>query len=69
MARLRRVLRVLMHIGHLLSSLLSREMEFDADRHAIHVAGHEPFIATMRLLPDRCLGVLAQAIEALTPGA
>jgi len=47
----RRVLWVLMHIGHLLSSLLSRQMEFDADRHAIHVTGHQPFIATMRLLP------------------
>ena len=47
----RLVLRGLMRIGHLLSMLLSRQMEFDADQHAVRVAGHQTFAQTMRLLP------------------
>jgi Zn-dependent protease with chaperone function len=46
----RLVLRLLMRIGHLLSMLLSRQMEFDADQHAVRVAGHQTFAQTMRLL-------------------
>lgn len=35
----RRVLSLLLHLGHLLSAYLSRQMEFDADRHAAVLAG------------------------------
>ena len=47
----RRILWILMQIGHLLSMLLSRQMEFDADQYAVRVTGHRSFIETMRLLP------------------
>jgi hypothetical protein len=51
----RLILRVLMLIGHLVSSLLSRQMEFDADRHAYRVVGCEAFASALRDLPVVCL--------------
>jgi Peptidase family M48 len=47
----RRVLWLLMVIGHLFSSLLSRQMEFDADRHAFRLVGRDPFSSALRELP------------------
>lgn len=47
----RRVLWLLMMVGHLFSSLLSRQMEFDADRHACRLVGREPFASALRELP------------------
>lgn len=47
----RGVLYVLMMVGHLMSSLLSRQMEFDADRHAFRLVGREPFASALRDLP------------------
>ncbi len=47
----RRVLWILMMIGHLFSSILSRQMEFDADRHAFRLVGKEPFASALRELP------------------
>ncbi len=40
----RRVLWGLMYLGHLVSSYLLRQMEFDADRYQAHVIGTESFI-------------------------
>ncbi|MBA2480284.1 MAG: M48 family metalloprotease, partial [Planctomycetes bacterium] len=51
----RRVLWVLMMIGQLVSSLMSRQMEFDADRSAVRVVGHEHFSSMLRELPVICL--------------
>lgn len=47
----RQVLKVLMLVGHLFSSLLSRQMEFDADRHAARLTGREAFASALRELP------------------
>ncbi len=47
----RGVLYLLMMIGHLMSSLLSRQMEFDADRHAFRLVGRDPFASALRELP------------------
>jgi Zn-dependent protease with chaperone function len=47
----RGVLFLLMMLGHALSSLLSRHMEFDADRHAFRLVGREPFATALRELP------------------
>jgi Zn-dependent protease with chaperone function len=47
----RRVLWLLMMIGNLVSSLLSRQMEFDADRHAFRLVGRDPFSSALRELP------------------
>lgn len=47
----RRVLWLLMMLGHLFSSLLSRQMEFDADRHAFRLVGRDPFASALRELP------------------
>jgi len=44
----RQLLRVLMNIGLLFSSLLLHEMEFDADRYEARVAGSDQFAATNR---------------------
>ena len=35
------------YVGHIFSGSLSREMEYDADRHAIHLAGSRAFIESM----------------------
>jgi len=42
----RRVLWALMHLGHALSSFLSRQMEFDADRYSARLVGCEVQAAT-----------------------
>lgn len=47
----RGVLFLLMMLGHAISSLLSRHMEFDADRHAFRLVGREPFSSALRELP------------------
>jgi Zn-dependent protease with chaperone function len=44
----RRVLWLLMHAAHLLSCGMSRQMEFNADRYEINLAGSEAFVRTMR---------------------
>ena len=47
----RLVLWLLMHVAHLCSSLLSRQMEFNADRHAMNMVGNNEFIKTLKSLP------------------
>jgi len=54
----RRILWVLMHIGAIVSSFLSRQQEFDADRYEARMVGSETFAATSRRLHE--LGVAAQ---------
>ena len=44
----RRILWLLLHIGHGLSSFLSRQMEHDADRHAMALAGSASAANAMR---------------------
>ena len=44
----RRVLRALMWLGHMMSNVLLREMEFDADRHALRMVGEEAFGSALR---------------------
>jgi Zn-dependent protease with chaperone function len=51
----RRVLWVLMWIGHLVSCFMLRQMEYDADRHEARFAGSETFQQTARRLAE--LGV------------
>lgn len=51
----RRVLWVLMVIGQFISSILMRQMEYDADHYEIQLSGSEAFIATARRL--RVLGL------------
>src|SRR6266850_2479785 len=46
----RRVLWVLMHIGHAISCFMLREMEYDADRYETRVAGSESFGRTISKL-------------------
>ncbi|MCA9119619.1 MAG: M48 family metalloprotease [Planctomycetaceae bacterium] len=43
----RALLWVLMMVGHAVSGMLLREMEFDADRHEARLAGSEEFTTTM----------------------
>ena len=43
-------LRGLMWVGNLVSSFMLRQMEYDADRYEVHVAGTEAFAATSRTL-------------------
>ena len=50
----RGILWVLMMIGQLFTSVLSRQMEFDADRHAARLVGREPFASALRELPVLC---------------
>lgn len=52
----RAVLRGLFHVGTMVSAWFSRQMEFDADRHAASLVGSEPFgEALLRLSPlDAC---------------
>jgi Zn-dependent protease with chaperone function len=42
----RRVLWVLMHIGHVMSAYLSRQMEYNADKHQVQVVGSSGFRPT-----------------------
>ncbi|HTN74900.1 MAG TPA: M48 family metallopeptidase, partial [Pirellulaceae bacterium] len=44
----RKILWALMMVGHFVSSFLSREMEFDADRYEARLAGGESFESCMR---------------------
>ena len=46
----RQLLKGLMHVALLLSSALSRQMEFNADSHAYGRVGHEAFSESMRNL-------------------
>ncbi|MBN2296014.1 MAG: M48 family metalloprotease [Pirellulales bacterium] len=46
----RRILWVLMMIGHIVSSLMLRQMEFDADRHEARLAGSDVFEETAHQL-------------------
>ena len=55
----RRVLWVLMHVGHLVSGFMSRQMEFDADRYETRMVGTKTFEATAVRLSD--LGLAWQA--------
>lgn len=48
----RRVLWVLMWIGHLVSCFMLRQMEFDADRHEARFAGSDSFQQTARRLAE-----------------
>lgn len=52
----RRVLWVLMMVGHVVSSFLSRQMEFDADRYAARMVGGNVFAETTRRLLELSLG-------------
>lgn len=45
------VLWLLMHVAHLCSSLLSRQMEFNADRHAMNMVGNSDFINALKFIP------------------
>jgi Zn-dependent protease with chaperone function len=54
----RRILWVLMMVGQLISSVLMRQMEFDADHYEIQSGGTEAFIATSRRM--RILNVGSQ---------
>lgn len=51
----RRILWVLMLIGHTLSMFLSRQMEYDADQYEILVAGSEAFRSSALMLPALAL--------------
>jgi Zn-dependent protease with chaperone function len=55
----RRVLWVLMIIGHAVSSFMLRQMEFDADRYETRVAGSDAFAETSERI--RMLSVASQA--------
>lgn len=55
----RRVLWLLMMIGHAVSSFMMRQMEFDADRYETRVAGSEAFVATSERI--RLLSVASHA--------
>lgn len=55
----RRVLWVLMNVGHLISCFMLRQMEYDADRYEARVAGSETFGGTARRLRE--LGAGSQA--------
>lgn len=46
----RRVLWALMMLGHMVSSFLMRQMEYDADRYEVRLAGFSSFDLTMREL-------------------
>jgi Zn-dependent protease with chaperone function len=48
----RQLLKLLMIVGHLISSLMLRQMEFDADRYEVCVAGSKVFASTFRRLTE-----------------
>ena len=60
----RRILWVLMVIGYLVSGLLLRQMEYDADRYEARVVGSETFEATTKQL--RTFGLSYQAAQMKT---
>lgn len=47
----RRILWLFMVAGHAISTLLLRQMEYDADQYAVRVAGTESFTVTSQALP------------------
>ena len=47
----RKILQALMNVGHAMSCRLSREMEFDADRHEARLSGSGTFVSTCHRLP------------------
>jgi Zn-dependent protease with chaperone function len=47
----RKILQGLMNVGHAMSCRLSREMEFDADRHEARLSGSTTFATTAHRLP------------------
>jgi Zn-dependent protease with chaperone function len=55
----RRVLWVLMFVGHAISTMMLRQMEFDADRYEVRVAGTDTFLQTIERLA--ALSVASQA--------
>ena len=65
----RKVLWVLMWIGHLVSCVMLRQMEYDADRYEARVAGSETFAETMRAVSllgvawQRTMSEAQQALE------
>lgn len=52
----RRVLWLLMNVGHVLSCFLLRQMEYDADRYEARIAGSEAFAGTARRLRELFVG-------------
>ncbi len=67
----RKLLWLLMFAGHLLSCVLLRQMEFDADRHQARLAGSSTFTATMlrlRVLIPACQTALASLQESWNQG-
>jgi len=48
----RRILWVLMMVGHAVSSFMLRQMEFDADKHETHLVGSETFESSCRRLTE-----------------
>ena len=48
----RRVLSLLMLIGHVVSGYMLRQMEFDADRHEVRLAGTDVFESTARRMVE-----------------
>lgn len=58
----RKVLWVLMAVGHVISCFMLRQMEYDADRYEARLAGSGSFEATMRRLTE--LGVAASGAHA-----
>jgi Peptidase family M48 len=46
----RKILWLLMYVGHLVAGFMLRQMEFDADKYEARVAGSETFAATARQL-------------------
>lgn len=57
---------VLMVIGHLLSSFMSRQMEFDADGYGLKMSGTQTFIATTQRLKQLGLGTAIAQKQLLT---
>ena len=57
----RKILWVLMMIGHSVSGFMLRQMEFDADRHEARLAGSEVFESTSRRILQ--LTVAAQGAQ------
>ncbi|MFO0942766.1 MAG: M48 family metalloprotease [Pirellulales bacterium] len=59
----RRVLWVLMMIGHGFSSILLRQMEYDADQHEIRLAGSDRFVSTAQKLPRLAVAYQEAAMQ------
>jgi len=57
----RRLLAILMGLGHMFSGFLGRQMEYDADRHGVRLTGSDDFARTLRDL--RVLSLAEQWAE------